>query len=66
MGGVVVLDKNRGLADAQAEIKSLRLSDRLKQKAVDEVHKQLHVLVTCVMWGVTIFLWVSIHSGGFS
>ena len=37
------LEKNRVLAEAQAEIKSLRLSDRLKQKAVDEVHTQLHV-----------------------
>ncbi|KAG0564510.1 hypothetical protein KC19_8G116200 [Ceratodon purpureus] len=36
-----VRDKNRGLAEAQAEIKSLRLSDRLKQKAVDELSEEL-------------------------
>lgn len=36
-----VRDKNRGLADAQAEIKSLRLLDRLKQKAVDELSEEL-------------------------
>ena len=45
---VLVLDKNRVLAEAQAEMKSLRLSDRLKQKAVDEVHSQLDVSLPSV------------------
>ncbi|KAG0557941.1 hypothetical protein M758_11G163100 [Ceratodon purpureus] len=36
-----VRDKNRVLAEAQAEMKSLRLSDRLKQKAVDELSEEL-------------------------
>lgn len=49
------LDKNRGLADAQAEIKSLRLLDRLKQKAVDEVHIQLHVLFALEEYGTSSF-----------
>nr|XP_024359279.1 microtubule-associated protein 70-1-like isoform X2 [Physcomitrium patens] len=36
-----VRDKSRVLAEAQAEIKSLRLSDRQKQKAVDELSDKL-------------------------
>lgn len=34
----VFADKDRELADANAEIKSLRNSERLKEKAVEEVN----------------------------
>lgn len=34
---VVIVDKDRELSEAQAEIKSLRLSERLREKAVEEV-----------------------------
>lgn len=33
----VIVDKDRELSEAQAEIKSLRLSERLREKAVEEV-----------------------------
>lgn len=32
-----VADKDRELGEAQAEIKALRLSERLREKAVEEV-----------------------------
>lgn len=38
MSGVdFVADKDRELGEAQAEIKALRLSERLREKAVEEV-----------------------------
>lgn len=36
----VVLDKDRELGEAQAEIKALRLSERAREKAVEEVNPQ--------------------------
>lgn len=35
------LDKDRKLGESQAEIKALRLSDRLKEKAVEEVQPRV-------------------------
>ena len=43
------LDKDRKLGESQAEIKALRLSDRLKEKAVEEV--QPRVLFTYFLEG---------------
>ncbi len=34
---MVMLDKERELVEAQAEIKALKVSDRMKEKAVEEV-----------------------------
>lgn len=33
----VIVDKDRELCEAQAEIKALRFSERLREKAVEEV-----------------------------
>jgi hypothetical protein len=58
----LTLDKDRELGEAQAEIKALRLSDRLKQKAVDEVYfscnlfllgqYEMHTAKFCCFWHV--------------
>jgi hypothetical protein len=34
---MLMLDKERELVEAQAEIKALKVSDRMKEKAVEEV-----------------------------
>ena len=39
---VCVADKDRELSEAQAEIKALRLSERLREKAVEEVPSIFH------------------------
>ena len=44
----VFADKDRELADANAEIKSLRNSERLKEKAVEEVNCCLYFPKMCV------------------
>lgn len=43
----LVLDKDRELGDAHAEIKALRLSERAREKAVEEVNG-LTVLRICI------------------
>ena len=38
-------DKDRELSEAQAEIKALRLSERLREKAVEEVTTDFSIIV---------------------
>lgn len=38
---LVCTDKDRELSEAQAEIKALKLSERQREKAVEEVHPLL-------------------------
>ncbi|ERN02085.1 microtubule-associated protein 70-2 isoform X1 [Amborella trichopoda] len=40
-----VIDKNRELVDAQAEIKALKLTDRIKEKALEELTEELRKMV---------------------
>lgn len=41
----VFADKDRELSEAQAEIKALRLSERLREKAVEEVTTDFSIIV---------------------
>jgi len=43
----VFADKDRELSEAQAEIKALRLSERLREKAVEEVTTNFSIIVNC-------------------
>jgi len=43
------VDKDRELGDAQAEIKALRLSERLREKAVEEVIYHSLFVFCCVI-----------------
>ena len=51
IGGSVLrcfgVDKDRELGEAQAEIKALRFSERLREKAVEEVISPLSISVIC-------------------
>jgi len=42
---LVYLDKDRELGEAQAEIKALKLTERMKEKAVEEVSSGFNYLV---------------------
>ena len=41
-------DKDRELSEAQAEIKALKLSERLREKAVEEVTYNFHTIFCCI------------------
>jgi Microtubule-associated protein 70 len=40
----IIADKNRELGEAQSEIKSLKLSERAREKALEEVLLSFHII----------------------
>ena len=44
MYGFLLSDKERELGEAQVEIRALRLSERAREKAVEEVSPNCHIL----------------------
>ncbi|KAM7270953.1 hypothetical protein ACFE04_030167 [Oxalis oulophora] len=65
-----VRDKDRELAEAQAEIKALRLSERLREKAVEEALIDIHFIIENIWymlmcnWGMESFSGVDVRLVG--